>query len=310
MNYVDFEFGKKSLVFWNKDKVSLLSFVDKKTNREIRYFRKIINDGSDPKIISRSAFGLFREPFEIEPWNKILIDTANEYGTKVDKNKEAYLKNALKDESEVMLETKLSIVKMKKYGFVWVGRSQMVCHPDSLIYGEIDEIWYKEDEDTFYVGDTKTASSVRKVTYWYQLGIYIEILRALNPGKKISSIGVIDWVKIKDKKWTVNRGFNENDWTSWIGNKDISKDDPVYNAKWTQVPLTPIETTNNIVYKDLEEVGVLEQVKNDLNFIKKYKIASSADFAKKLEENFSDIERENNNLQTNYDVLKTKLHNS
>ena len=55
-----------------------------------------------------------------------------------------------------------------------------------------------------------------KMSYWYQLGVYIEILKALNPDKKISALALIDWVKIKKEKWVYNKNFNVADWNDYI----------------------------------------------------------------------------------------------
>ena len=308
MKYADFEFGQKNLVFWDKDKVELQSFTPEGRETEVRFFRKKNFDKWDKKakIISRYGFSSFRDPFEIEPWNQILIDEANVYGTSVDKNKEAALKGDIQD-WQVMEETKMSVAKMVNLqGWIWVGRSQMVCHPDSLIYGEIDEIWYDSKTDTYYVGDTKTSSSVDKMSYWYQLSIYIEILRKLNPDKKISTFGVIDWVKIKKEKWVYNRSFNEKDWSHWIG-KEITKDDPVYRAKWNEKKSIPIEKTNLIVKRDLKENNILNQVIKDMELIKKYSITSVDEFKYNLENN-SLFQKENRILQEQYDNIKKYLN--
>ena len=307
MKYADFEFGENTLNFWDDSKVELKQFTPEGSQRVIRFFRKKgFNEWSkEAKIISRSGFSSFREPFEIEPWNQILIDEANIYGTKVDENKELALRKKINN-LEVMEETRMSVGKIISQGLIWVARGQMVCHPDSLIYGEIDEIWYDKEIDTYFVGDTKTASTVDKMTYWYQLSIYIEILRKLNPNKKISSIGMIDWVKIKSEKWVYNRSFNENYWSEWIG-KDVKDSDPVYRARWNEKRPIEVEKTNLIIKRDLERDNILNQCIKDLEFIKKYNI-SSVDKFKEFLENDIVFKEENKNLQERYDFIKENLN--
>ncbi len=307
MKYADFEFGSKTLKFWDPEKVELREFTPEGSKKNVRFFRKKGFEKWDKnaKIISRSSFSSFREPFEIEPWNQILIDEANKYGTKVDINKEQALRKLISDD-DVIEETRMSVAKMTRQNLIWVARGQMVCHPDSLIYGEIDEIWYHKETDTYYIGDTKTASSVDKMTYWYQLGIYIEILRALNPTKKISGIGIIDWVKIKTEKWIMNRNFNERDWQDWIGRKDVSETDDIYRAKWVGKDKIEVEKTNLIIKRDLERDQIIKQVKKDLDFIKKYNITSANVFEEELEENVV-FRSENKELQSNYNFIKASL---
>jgi len=305
--YADFNFGNKNLIFYDKNKVEIQSFTPEGSERSIRFFKKTGFDkwSKDAKIISRYGFSSFREPFEIEPWNQILIDEANKYGTLVDKNKEKALRGEISD-SEVLKETKMSVGKIMQKDLIWVARGQMICHPESLIYGEVDEIWYHKKTDTYYIGDTKTSSSVDKMSYWYQLGIYIEILKALNPNKKISSIALIDWVKIKKEKWVYNKKFNESQWQESIG-KDAKPNDPVYNAKWSGKKALPVpEEKNSLVEKNLEKSQILSQVKNDIAFIKNFKINSVAVFQEKLnsDEKFT---FENNMLQEKYDELKNGI---
>lgn len=309
MKYANFDKGNKDLIFWDETKVELKSFTPEGQDKEIRFFRKKnFNQWSEEaKIISRSGFASLREPFIIEPWNQILIDEANKYGTLVDENKEKALRGQISDE-EVLKETKMSVAKIMKENLIWVARGQMVCHPDSLIYGEIDEIWYNEKEDTYYVGDTKTASQVNKMTYWYQLSIYIEILKKLNPTKKISSIAIIDWVKIKKEKWVYNKSFDENKWQSFIGEK-VKPTDEVYKAKWSgKTPISPIEETNLLIKWDVSKTGLSSQVIKEFDFIKKYKITSPKFFEEQLKIN-GDLKKENDNLQSSYDSIRNKIKN-
>lgn len=312
MKYADLKFGEETLKFFDENKVELKSFTLKDSNpsKVIRYFRKkdyAFND-KQGKIISRSGFSGFRDPFEIEAWNQILIDEANVYGTAVDNNKEKALKGEITDD-EVMIETRMSVGKMyQQQGLVWVGRSQMVCHKDSLVYGEIDEIWYDKEIDTYFVGDTKTSSAVDKITYWYQLAIYIEILKSLNPNKNISSIGIIDWVKIKTQKWVYNRSFNEANWEEWR-NKKVTSSDPVYRAKWQEKKDIPREEINKVVKRKLDDQGMdlLELAKKDMVFIQKHNI-SSVDVFKELLINNEEFKNENRILQTDYDSIKTIIN--
>lgn len=306
MLYEDFEFGKKTLKFWDDSKVELLEFLPEGRDKKIRYFNKkgFLKQDKESKIISRSAFSSFREPFEIEPWNQILIDEANKYGTLVDLNKEQALRGLISDK-DVILETKMSVAKIMKEGLIWVARGQMVCHKESLIYGEIDEIWYDKKTDTYIVGDTKTSSAVDKMTYWYQLSIYIEILRSLNPDKKISSIGIIDWVKIKNEKWIYNKNFIENEWKSWIG-KEIKETDPVYKSRWNEKQPIETEKTNSLIKRDLERDRLIELVKNEFALISKFKISSVAVFKQKLTSDAEFI-KENNLLQKKYNYIKTNI---
>ncbi len=314
-NYKQFsklEIGEQNLKFWDETKVELQTFKPEGQNKEIRLFRKKGFDKFDlkAKIISRSGLAGFREPFEIEPWNQCLIDEANIYGTNVDKNKEAYIKGQISAE-ELMKETKMSVAKISKMGLVWVGRSQMVCHPDSLIYGEIDEIWYDEKTDTYFVGDTKSSSSVDKISYWYQLGIYIEILKELNPDKNISPIGMIDWVKIKTEKWVINRDFNENDWQNELAKSKqgwkATPNDPVYGARWIGKQHIPVEETNLVISRNLEEAKVLELARKDMKLLKDYNVSSVDSFKNLLNSN-AEFQNENSQNQSMYNLLKESFN--
>ena len=307
--YADFDFGNKNLIFYNKDKVEIHNFQPEGSERTIRFFRKVGFGQWDKggKIISRYGFSSFRDPFIIEPWNQILIDEANKYGTLVDKNKEAALKGLISND-EVLKETKMSVGKIMQHDLIWVARSEMICHPDSLIYGEVDEIWYHEKSDTYYVGDTKTSSSVNKITYWYQLGIYIEILKKLNPDKNISVFGLIDWVKIKKEKWVYNKNFNKNDWLN-VSGEQAKPTDPVYHARWTgKALLLNVEEKNSLVKRDLEKTNILEQVANDILLIQKFGISSVDVFQDKLSKD-QDFISENNILQEKYNSLKNEIEN-
>lgn len=364
MKYVDFEFGNNNLVYWDENASILEEFVLKDTGKKIRYFRKAGFDkfSKDPagKIISRFGFSSFREPFIIEPWNQILVDEANEYGTLVDDNKEDVLFKHLVDESilnsivqtidqdksilakqlqeqkDIMLETWMSLIKIMKKDWIWVGRSQMVCHPESLIYGEIDEIWYEPSTDTYYIGDTKSSSSVDKIGYWYQIGIYVEILKALNPDKNISSIGTIDWTRIKDFKWSIKPEMKDRTkavlqdvkqtatqeelddflklWAkaenkaleAYAALTDVKPTDEVYNIKWEKQQLDEKVVVNDLVYRDLTNEGVLDLVKKDLDLIRKYKI-SSVDVFNQLLENNNDFIIENESNQKLFDSIGNKI---
>ncbi len=310
MKYADFEKGNNELKFWDSTKVELKSFAPEGQDKTIRFFRRknISPWKEEAKIFSRSGFSSIREPFIIEPWNQILIDEANKYGTLVDKNKEDALRGKISDD-KVLKETKMSVAKIMNEELIWVARGQMVCHPESLIYGEIDEIWYSEKEDTYYVGDTKTASQVDKMTYWYQLSIYIEILRALNPNKKISSTAIIDWVKIKKEKWVFNKDFDESKWKSFIGKK-VTPKDPVYRSRWNdKKPLSPPEETNLLIKRDLSKIGLIDHIKNELNFIRKYQLTSPKSFEDLVKEN-SSLKEDNELLQSKYDSIGTRIKNA
>ncbi len=306
--YSDFEFGENNLKFWDEDLVELQKFNPEGSNKTIRFFRRkgFTQWDKEAKIISRSGFSSFRDPFIIEPWNQILIDEANIYGTLVDKNKELALRGEIEN-SEVMKETRMSVAKILKEDWIWIARGQMVCHPESLIYGEIDEIWYEKSTDTYFVGDTKTSSSVDKIGYWYQLGIYIEILRSLNPDKKISSIGTIDWTKIKEEKWVFNKEFKESDWVQYKDDVNVTINHPAYRAKWNQkIPLNPIEEINLLVKRDLEILGVLDLAKSDINLIRKYKI-TSVDVFEELLKNNNLFVHENELNQKKYDLISQTI---
>jgi len=310
MKYEDFKKGNDELVFWDKTKVELKSFRPNGKEKDIRFFRKKnIDEWSEQaKIISRSGFSSMREPFIIEPWNQILIDEANKYGTLVDENKEKALRRLI-DDSEVIKETRMSVAKIINEGLIWVARGQMVCHPDSLIYGEVDEIWYDSKNDIYYVGDTKTASQVDKMTYWFQLSIYIEILKKLNPSKNFSPIAIIDWVKIKKEKWVYNKNFDESKWVDQIG-KDVSPTDEVYTSRWKdKIPLLPPEETNLLIKRDLSKIGLLDQVQKEFELIKKYNITSPKVFESIIKTNPS-FKKENEILQKNYDLIGRKIKNA
>lgn len=308
MKYEDFEFGKNQLKFWDDEKVTLQEFKPDGSDKIIRYFRKAgyTQWDKEAKIISRSGFASFREPFIIEPWNQILIDEANVYGTSVDNNKDDALRGKISGD-EVMKETKMSVAKIMNENWIWVGRGQMVCHPDSLIYGEIDEIWYERSTDTYFVGDTKTSSTVDKIGYWYQLGIYIEILKALNPNKKISPIGTIDWTKIKKEKWVFNRQFDESKWEQYKNDTNITPDHPVYRVKWNEkTPLNPPEEINLLIKRDLKILGVLDLAKSDMELIKKYNINSTDAFTKLLGTN-NEFISDNEKNQNIYDFIGKQI---
>ncbi len=358
------------------------------------------------KIPSRSLMSSIREPFEIEPWNRVLVDKAVEYGQLVDNDKEAYL-SGRKSGDEILIETKYALAKiLKETNLIWVARSQMVCHPDSLIYGEIDEIWFDQVENKYYVGDTKTSSAVNKIGYWYQLGIYIEILKRLNPSiaDNISNVAIIQWVRVQSEKWKMRDDFKLKDengvfinpvkryeYSKWIldnpeGKKpetiekakavieeidleimafksndgsdgeeilnkvkkyeesksildnlengdpnsiatakdvvtsfeydmlmndsvdnEVTPNDEIYWWKWDKnkrILDTP-EIKNELVTKDLEQEGVLELVRNDIEFISKYNITSKDDFEVLIRDN-KEARQENILLQSKYDLLKTK----
>ncbi len=366
MEYKKFINNEKrmELKFWDETKVELKEFTPKDSDRVIRYFRKKVNEQGAPysqwdkeaKIISRSGFSNFRDPFIVDPWTQILVDDANVYGSMVDDNLEQYLEGKI-DGSSLMMESKLSLAKVsQQHNLVWVGRSQMVCHPESLIYGEIDEIWYDEANDEFIVGDTKTSSSVNKVGYWYQLGVYIEILRELNPDKKFSAISYINWTRIKEKKrrmddricpWSFceadsckQQSKYDRELAAEQGPKtflceaklrqlneqgkleefilelmmkeqplDYSKEDVekyIYNLKWKEFIEVEKETINQMVTRDIERDGILNQVKDDLKLIKDYKISSVDVFAELLNKDVK-FEFENSTLQRSYDHLKTLI---
>ncbi len=250
--FKNFEYGKK-LSYWNNNKVLLASFIPQGQDNEVRFFRKkpdnwlellntsnlkeVVNDKSISEFVkdngvalegfavhqqvgkhlgripSRTVLSEIREPFEVEPWNQCLIDSAIKYGSMIDDDKEQYLFEQ-KSGEDILMETKLSLAKvLQNTSLVWTGRSQMVCHPEGLVYGEIDEIWYDQQSNKFVVGDTKTSSSVNKIGYWYQLGVYIEILKQLNPELKddISNTAVIQWIRIQNDKWSIRSDFADKD---------------------------------------------------------------------------------------------------
>lgn len=309
MKYADFEFGKNTLKFYDSEKVVLESFSPKGQDKTIRFFKKkgFTQWDKKAKIISRSGLSSFRDPFIIEPWNVILIDEAVIYGALVDKNKEDALKGNISD-YQVMRETRMSVGKIMNEGLIWVARGEMICHPNSLIYGEVDEIWYDKETGIYYVGDTKTSSSVDKISYWYQLSIYIEILRELNPEVIFSPVGIIDWTKIKKEKWVFNKDFDETPWLEWKG-KEIKNTDPVYRAKWNEKRQIPTEETNLLIKRDLAKDKVLDQAKNDLLLIEKYDISSVSDFEYLLGNN-ANFKKENDLLQQKYEYIKEGIKNS
>lgn len=307
---VDFELGSRELKFYDNSKVSLEEF--KTEGRTIRYFRKKDNNksGEELKIISRSAFYNFREPFIVDPWTKILIDEANIYGTAVDDNIEQTLNYELDgDVSKIMEETKSSIKDIAARKWIWAARSQMVCDPNSLIYGEIDEVWYDKASDTYFVGDTKTSSEVDKIGYWYQIAIYVEILRQLNPDKKISSIATINWRRIKTHRWVPNQDFNENDWDGTIDYNSVKPTDPIYTAKWNKdnrLELNPPEVTNKFVERDLDVLKIIELASNDMKLIQKYDITSPVKFNQLLESN-EDFKKDNMDLQSTFENVRNVI---
>ena len=309
MKYADFEFGKNTLKFYDSEKVVLESFSPKGQDKTIRFFKKkgFTQWDKKAKIISRSGLSSFRDPFIIEPWNVILIDEAVIYGALVDKNKEDALKGNISD-YQVMRETRMSVGKIMNEGLIWVARGEMICHPNSLIYGEVDEIWYDKETGIYYVGDTKTSSSVDKISYWYQLSIYIEILRELNPEVIFSPVGIIDWTKIKKEKWVFNKDFDETPWLEWKG-KEIKNTDPVYRAKWNEKRQIPTEETNLLIKRDLAKAKVLDQAKSDLLLIEKYDISSVSDFEYLLGNN-ANFKKENDLLQQKYEYIKEGIKNS
>lgn len=267
--FKDFEKGKQ-LRYWDNNKVLLSVFTPKGQTNEIRFFRgkpenwnQILSmsnlteqvneekisefikptgnklEGFDihnevgkylDKIPSRSVMAEIREPFIIEPWNQCLIDEAVKYGSMIDEDKEDYLFER-KDGESILLETKLSLANLiQNTNLIWASRSQMVCHPDSVVYGEIDEIWFDKVDNKFYIGDTKTSSSIDKIGYWYQLGVYIEIIKSLNPHLKesISSEAIIQWIKIQNDKWSIRDDFNSKD----INNEYINLGKKYEYSKW------------------------------------------------------------------------------
>lgn len=246
--FIDIEKGKE-LKYWDKNRVTLSSFTP--DGRLVRFFRgkpdnfntildsqqlrEVVDEVSKEskylksngselqgfdihnqvgkhlfKIPSRTVLAEIREPFIIEPWNQCLVDKAVEYGSRVDDNKEEYLFGKI-DGSKLMEENQHGLVTALKSNLVWVTRSQMVCHPRALVYGEIDEIWFDRSTNKFVLGDTKTSSSVDKIGYWYQLGVYLEVVKELNPNIDFSDEVIIQWTKIKDQKWTIKDGFQDKD---------------------------------------------------------------------------------------------------
>lgn len=355
---------RMGLKFWDEEKVELKEFTPEGSDRVIRFFRKKVNEQGAPysqwdkeaKIISRSGFSNFRDPFIVDPWTQILVDDANIYGSMVDDNLEQYLEGKI-DGSSLMMESKLSLAKVsQQHNLIWVGRSEMVCHPESLIYGEVDEIWYDEANDEYIVGDTKTSSSVNKIGYWYQLGIYIEILRQLNPDKKFSAIGYINWARIKDKKRKMNdnicpwsfctpdsckqqakydrelapehgpktflceaklRQLNEQGKLEEFIKEQMMKEQPfeyseqevkdyIYNLKWKEFEDIEPETINQMVTRDIERDGILNQVIDDLNLIKEFKISSVDVFTELLNKD-PKFEFVNSTLQRSYDEIKSLI---
>ncbi len=315
------------------------------------------------KIPSRTVLSEIREPFVIEPWNQCLIDYAVKYGSLIDDDKEDYLFEK-KDGSEILNETKLSLAKilqLEDEKLIWASRSQMVCHPDASVYGEIDEIWYDEKNDIYYIGDTKTSSKVNKLSYWYQLGVYIEVVRSLNPelANKISSTAIIQWIRIKKEKWSLKPNFNDKDdngefispakkyeYSKWIldnmegkrpdtitkaqnavyeieeefikpylgKDNEAKPNDPIYWSKWNK-EMTPLnedqikdEFRNELIRKDLDSSGVLDLVRGDIAFVRKYNISSIEDYNEVIKNNY-EAKQENNRLQNIYDNLKKIIEN-
>lgn len=268
-----------SLKLYDPSKVELKSFTTAE-GKTIRYFwYKYSTDFSENnnfnksvrKPSSRSAIYNNREPFEVEPWNQILIDESVVYGSKVDDNIEFFFENGYSD--DIMEETSMSVKTMLDHGLVWVARSAMICHPDGYTYGEVDEILYSPKDDIYYVGDTKTSSSVVKISYGYQLATYIEILRLLNPDKNFSPIGVINHVKKKDKKWEYNRDWKEQyriktgELPPSIVDKETIKDHPIYRARWNNKKDIPMEYTRGIVNFNVDELQLTNLVRAEWHLL-------------------------------------------
>lgn len=304
----------KGINTFNPDVVTLKSFINE-DGKEIRYFwfnapNVFEYNKTVRKPSSRSAMFNNLEKFEIEPWNQILVDTANVYGSAVDDNIEEFYSYGLRENT--MEETIMSISNMKDKRLVWVGRSVMVCHPEGYVYGEIDELLYSPEIDTYFVGDTKTSSSVVKGAYAYQLATYIEILRMLNPDKKFAPLGLINWVKIKDKKWVINKEFNEEEWKQFEGmdSKEI-KESPVYTAKWPNRVDCEKEYTESMIAFDLDAAQMTNLVRADWFLIYKllpqegyFAHASTLEHAIKENEVIAEANRR---IQDKYREIKTKI---
>lgn len=311
-----------NLNYYDPKVVNLNSFEGE--NGNVRYFW--FNHSSDwkenshfnkkiSKPSSRSQMFSNREPFSIEPWNQILIDEAAKYGSKVDDNIEDFY-NGKTD--NLLVETEMSIDNILSNKLVWVGRSIMVCHPNGYVYGEIDELLYSPETDTYYVGDTKTSSSVYKASYGYQLAVYIHILRLLNPDKKFSSIGKINWVKVKSEKWKFDRQWdqkyqmNNGAMPPKVVSKDEIKDHPVYRAKWNgKTPLPKPELTKKIVDIDVQQLGLDKIVEADLyliyNMLPKYGFYGHASALPDAVAQNEHIKKWNDAVQQKYNQIKETM---
>lgn len=224
----------KSVVFdGNTSATTWFEFLDKEIQRNIK------------KPISRSAYGNIRDPFEAKPEIQIAVDEAVEYGNKVDDNIEAFVNGKLQ-EAEILPETLMTVDNLVDNGLVWAGRSLKICHPKGFSYGEIDELLYNPKTETFHIADTKTSSKIDKIGYYYQLASYVQILRELNPDKNISDIVYINWVKIKEDKWVMDKNW-EVKYKAVHGELPtgkVDKEHPIYNAYFTGKQKLPVPKVN------------------------------------------------------------------
>lgn len=258
----------KALNYYDADKFTIRSFRPEGKTEPVRWFTW---SGTNLSVPSRSQIGGRREPFMVPPEIQILIDNSQVYGSKVDKDIEDFVQGKHKSPETMLQETLRTIENIEREGLVWVDRSVMVCHPDGLISGEIDELLYDPQTDTYFVGDTKTSSSVDKLSYWWQIAVYVQILKELNPDKNISAIGVINHVRYKYFKWECDRSVVDSQPSA----ESIKPDHPRYNIKWSKGETydTPILDKSVIVKRDLELEGIMKMVKDELRFIKEVKDA-------------------------------------
>ncbi len=237
----------KQLKYFDSNKFELRSFVPQGQTESVSFFG--YKGDMYRTVPSRSYLWGQRVPFEVAPEIQILIDEAAAYGTRVDNEIEQTILGEAPNLATASSEVLDTIRNIALDELVWVDRSVMICHPDGLASGEIDELLYHPPTDTYFIGDTKTSSSVHKASYAWQIALYAEILRELNPGVKISSIGIINHVKYKYFKWMKNSGES----ASQPSAKKVDSTHPRYNALWTKGETfeTPELVKRDLFYIDL-----------------------------------------------------------
>lgn len=180
---------------------------------------------------------ILAEEKDIKPKNdvqklgwEILRSKSINYGNGIDDSKHvlAYEGKVNSKHREILID---NLKKLKAAGMKIVAVGVPVTHENLSISGEIDQILYHEETDTYFVSDTKTGKRnplyrysdfLRKVEYdeknIWQLNLYIDILKSNNPDLKISNIGMIDWIRNikeefvfdKNKHRIINDNYNGN----------------------------------------------------------------------------------------------------